>query len=105
VTPVAELRLDSAGIAEILRSDGFRDAARQAAEEVLAEVRAQNRRTEDGTPLPVEVREESDTDRAAVSVAIPHAAGVGMEARHGVLRRAAEAVGLDPLGLDDEGGG
>jgi hypothetical protein len=102
---VAELRLDHAGIAEILRSDGFRDAARQAAEEVADQVRARDLRTHDGTPLPVEVREESDTDRAAVSVAVPHPAGVGMEARHGVLRRAAEAVGLDPLGLDGEGGG
>lgn len=78
---------------------------RQAAEEVAAEVQDRGLRTGDGTLLPVEVREESHTDRARVSVAIPHAAGVGMEARHGVLRRAAEAVGLDSLGLDGEGGG
>ncbi|NUT93524.1 MAG: hypothetical protein HOY78_16035 [Saccharothrix sp.] len=102
---MARVELDHDGIAELLRSDGFRDAVRQAAEEVAAEVRGRGLRTGDGTPLPVEVREEPATDRARVSVAIPHAAGVGMEARHGVLRRAAEAVGLDPLGLDDEGGG
>jgi hypothetical protein len=39
--------------------------------------------------------EERDTDRAAVSVAITHPAGTGMEARHGLLRLAAEAAGLD----------
>jgi hypothetical protein len=102
---VARLELDSAGIAEVLASAGVRDAVRQAAAEVADQVRARDLRTSDGALLPVEVREEPDTDRARVSVAIPHAAGVGMEARHGVLRRAAEAIGLDPLGLDGEGDG
>ncbi|MEO6081565.1 MAG: hypothetical protein ABIQ18_00465 [Umezawaea sp.] len=102
---MAQVRLDHAGIAEILKGAELRGLVRVAAAEVAAEVRAQGHRTEDGRPLPVELREEADTDRAAVSVAIPHAAGVGMEARHGVLRRAAEAVGLDPIGLHGEDGG
>jgi hypothetical protein len=101
--PLARVRLDHAGIAEILTSPELRDLARTAALEVAAEARAQGHRTDNGHPLPVEIREEADTDRAAVSVAIPHAAAVGMEARHGVLRRAAEAVGLDPLELGGEG--
>ncbi|XVV06339.1 hypothetical protein ACQPW3_13485 [Actinosynnema sp. CA-248983] len=99
-----QVRLDHEGIAKLLVSDGFRAAALQAAAEVAAVARARGLRTEDGAPLPVEVRAERDTDRAGVSVAIPHAAGVGMEARHGVLRRAAEQVGLDPHGLDSEDG-
>lgn len=54
---------------------------------------------EDGSLFPVEVRDESDTDRAAVSVVIPHAAGVGMEARYGLLKRAAARIGLRAKGF------
>ncbi|MBE8515990.1 hypothetical protein ILP97_00345 [Amycolatopsis sp. H6(2020)] len=43
---------------------------------------------------------EESTDRVSVTVAIAHASGVGMEARHGVLTPAAEATGLDVSGLD-----
>jgi hypothetical protein len=92
--------LDSAALAEVLRGPEVRALLEAKAEEVAATARARGLRVRDGQPLPVEVIPEAPTDRAAVSVAIPHAAGVGMEARHGVLRRAAEAAGLDVSGLD-----
>ncbi|WP_157529315.1 hypothetical protein [Nocardia sp. NRRL S-836] len=69
------------------------------AQEVALEVEAQGHTVEDGSLLPVEVRDEADTDRAAVSVAIPHAAGVGMEARYGLLKRAAARLSLRAKGF------
>jgi hypothetical protein len=92
--------LDSAALAEVLRGPEVRALLDAKAEEVAAAARARGLRVRGGAPLPVEVIPEAPTDRAAVSVGIPHAAGVGMEARHGVLRRAAEAAGLDVIGLD-----
>jgi hypothetical protein len=92
---MAEVRLNRKGIREVLTSEPVRALLHAKAEEVAATVRAQGHITSDGTPLPVEVVAERDTDRAAVSVAILHPSGIGMEARHGLLRRAAEAAGLD----------
>ncbi|WP_045312212.1 hypothetical protein [Lentzea aerocolonigenes] len=96
---MAEFHRDRAGLAALLKSEQVRELLREAAHEVAAEVRAQGHTVEDGSPLPVEVREETDTDRAAVSVAIPHPAGVGMEAKHGVLKRAAASIGLRAKGF------
>lgn len=42
----------------------------------------------------VEVRSYT-TDRAAAAVTIVHPAGIAMEAKHGTLRRAAAAEGLE----------
>jgi hypothetical protein len=92
---LAEVHLNRKGIAEVLTGEPVRALLHARAEEIAATVRGQGHLVTDGSPLPVQVVEERDTDRAAVSVAIPHAAGVGMEARHGLLRRAAEAAGLD----------
>lgn len=92
---MAEVRLNRKGIREVLTSEPVRTLLHAKADEVAAAVRAQGHRVSDGSPLPVDVVPERDTDRAAVSVAIQHPAGVGMEAKHGVLRRAAEAAGLD----------
>ena len=90
---------DHAGIAAILKSDDIRALVREAALDVVLEVEAQGHTVDDGSLLPVEVRDEADTDRAAVSVAVPHAAGVGMEARYGLLRRAAARIGLQAKGF------
>lgn len=96
---MATFRPDHHGIAEILKSEEVRELLREAVHDVAAEVRAQGHTVEDGSLLPVEVRDESDTDRAAVSVAIPHASGVGMEARYGLLKRAAAALGMRAKGF------
>ncbi|MFI9381232.1 hypothetical protein [Kutzneria sp. NPDC052558] len=92
--------LDSGALAEVLRSPEIQTLITGKAGEVANLVRARGYRVRDGRPLPVEVITEAPTDRAAATVAITHPAGVGMEARHGVLRRAAEAAGLEVIGLD-----
>ncbi|WET76894.1 hypothetical protein P3102_22590 [Amycolatopsis sp. QT-25] len=61
---------------------------------------AQGHRVTSGAALPVKVITELATDRASATVAITHPAGVGMEARHGLLKRAAEACGFEVTGLD-----
>jgi hypothetical protein len=99
VALVAEFHPDYAGIAAILGSEQVRELLRDAAREVAFEVEARGHTVEDGSLLPVEVRDEADTDSAAVSVAIPHAAGVGMEARYGLLKRAAASIGLRAKGF------
>jgi hypothetical protein len=95
--------LDHAGVAEILTSLGIADAVRDAADQVADAARAQGHRVTSGEPLPVEVYDDPEEDRAATSVAVRHPSGVGMEARHGVLKRAATAAGLDVEGLDTPG--
>jgi hypothetical protein len=92
--------LDYAGVAEILTSPEVADAVRDAADQVADAARAQGHRVTSGEPLPVEVYDDPDEDRAGTSVAVRHPSGVGMEARHGVLKRAAAATGLDVEGLD-----
>lgn len=92
--------LDSEALAEVLRGPEVQALVEGKAQEVANVVRSRGYRVRDGRPLPVEVITEDPTDRAAVTVAITHPAGVGMEARHGVLRRAAEAAGLVVSGLD-----
>jgi hypothetical protein len=93
---VGKVRLDHAGIRQILTGDTVRELITDAAEQVAAAARAQGHTITSGEPVPVEVVPEADTDRAGVSVAVQHASGIGMEARHGLLRRAAETIGLDP---------
>ena len=44
--------------------------------------------------------EDPRHDRVGVTVAVRHPAGIGMEARYGLLKRAAEATGLEVTGLD-----
>jgi hypothetical protein len=88
--------LDHAGIRQILTGDTVRELVTDAAEQVAAAARAQGHTVTSGKPLPIRTVPEADTDRAGVSVAVQHAAGVAMEARHGVLRKAAESVGLEP---------
>nr|BFE49657.1 hypothetical protein GCM10017745_30840 [Saccharothrix mutabilis subsp. capreolus] len=99
---MARLELDHAGIAEVLVSDGFRAATLQAAVEVAAVARARGLRTEDGAPLPVGGARGAGHRPGGCVGGDSARRRVGMEARHGVLRRAAEQVGLDPHGLDGE---
>jgi hypothetical protein len=97
--------LDQAGVAEVLTSAGVADAVRGAAEQVADTARWQGHQVTSGQPLPVEAYDDPDEDRAGTSVAVRHPSGVGMEARHGVLKRAAAATGLDVEGLDTPGAG
>ncbi|XVV05331.1 hypothetical protein ACQPW3_08045 [Actinosynnema sp. CA-248983] len=85
---------------ELLNSDSFRDAVQATAEQVGAVARGAGRRVTSGEPLPIEVFEDPRLDRVGFTVAVRHPAGVGMEARYGLLKRATEAVGLEVTGLD-----
>lgn len=94
------VELDRDGVAEVLTSAEFAAAIQTAAEVVAESVRVQGHRVSSGDELPVEVFVDPAPDRAAVTVAIRHPAGVGMQAHHGVLTRAAEAAGIEVAGLD-----
>ena len=73
---------------------------RAAAQRVADTASAQGHRVTSGEALPVDVITEAATDRTSATVAIRHPAGVGMEARYGLLKRAAEANGFEVTGLD-----
>ncbi|WP_433268164.1 hypothetical protein ACQPZF_03530 [Actinosynnema sp. CS-041913] len=93
-------RVDRDGVRELLNSSGFRDAVQAAAEQVGATARGAGHRVTSGEPLPVEVFADPNHDRTGFTVAVRHPAGIGMEARYGLLKRAAEAAGLEVTGLD-----
>ncbi|MGH2375099.1 MAG: hypothetical protein ACRDIC_16730 [bacterium] len=93
--------IDPAGVAEILHSPELAAAVRELAEQVGAAARAQDHHVTSGEPVPVEVFDDPNRDRTAATVAVRHPAGLGMEAHHGLLKRAAESVGLDVEGLHE----
>jgi hypothetical protein len=86
------IRLDSGGIAEVLKSAKVASAVGSLAEGVAAAVRADA--AVQRNALPVEV-DRYTTDRAAAAVTITHPAGLPVEAKHGSLTRAAAGRGLD----------
>lgn len=100
MTAFEGFRVNRAGVAELLNSPEFHDAVRAAAEQAGATARGADHRVTSGEPLPVEVLDDPRHDRVGVTVAVRHPAGVGMEARYGLLKRAAEANGLTVNGLD-----
>jgi hypothetical protein len=83
-------RRNSAGIDRILKGADAQAMVRQAAERIAAEAAATS-------GLPVEVN-EYETDRAAASVVITHALGIGSQAKDGTLTRAAASIGLEVRG-------
>ncbi|MGI8310670.1 hypothetical protein [Saccharopolyspora hattusasensis] len=96
---MARVRLYSPGVVEVLRSQPVAAVVRAAAEEIGAAARAKEHTVTSGEPLPIDVFDDPGTDRAGVTVAIRHPAGVGMEAHHGLLKNAAHAAGYEPEGL------
>jgi hypothetical protein len=62
---------------------------------VAAQVEAAGQKVDNGREdLPVKV-DEYTTDRAAASVTLAHPAGRAVQAKHGLLTRAAASVGLE----------
>jgi hypothetical protein len=90
----ARVRLDHKGLAEVLRSAEVRREIAELTEQVADNARAQGHTVSSGEPLPVEASVVT-TDRAHGSVTIAHPAGVGMQAKYGVLTKAAAAAGLE----------
>lgn len=97
------VRLNKAGVAQILKSSELQRAVTAAAEQVADNVRAQNIKVGDRdggkheVDLPVKVS-SSTTDRARATVTITHPAGQAVQAKHGALTKAAAQAGLDVRG-------
>lgn len=100
------VRLDSRGLAEVMESAGVTSMTTRASEQTAAAVVAQGREVNSrgqrssGKELPVDVdmRPARGTGRirdhrAMGVVTLVHPAGLGMQAKHGVLTRAAETTG------------
>jgi hypothetical protein len=85
------VRLNHAGIAKVLRSAQMHAVIDKAAAEIAVIVRANPHIERHGAEIAVESYE---TDRAAAAVLIKHPAGIGIEAKHGVLADAVVASGL-----------
>lgn len=86
---MSDVRLDSAGILEVLNSSAVADAIHDLTERVAGEVRNLE---PDATDVVVD---DYRTDRAASSVTIRDARGRLWQARDGILTRAAAAHGLE----------
>lgn len=91
------VKLDHGGVASLLKSGPMQAMVQGVAEEIANNVRSQGITVASGTPLPVTVTTYT-TDRAAASVAIAHAAGVAVQAKHGALSKAASAAGVSVAG-------
>ena len=89
-----QIKLNSAGMLAMLKSVEVAAAVHAQAEAVAANVRADPNMARRGIVDEVSV-DDYTTDRAATSVTITHAAGLGMEGKHGVLTKAARAAGLE----------
>jgi hypothetical protein len=91
--PRPKVKFDSAGVLAMLQSAGIRKAVSDAAKRVAA---GASIAAHDGA---VEVVvDETTTDRAKAFVTLAHPAGLGLEAKHGVLTKAARAAGLEMSG-------
>ena len=82
-----KITLDHAGMEHVLRV-----MAKAAVEEAAEQVAAQARPLAHGAPVETTTYE---TDRVHVVVAITDPAGVALQAKYGVLTRAAGATGLE----------
>jgi hypothetical protein len=86
-----KIRLDHDGIGDMLKSGDVAESIGALAEEVAAEARA-----DPNVPLDVPVQTSAYvTDRAAVAIDLHHPSGLGLQAKYGVLTKAAGAVGLE----------
>lgn len=90
----ASVRLDHKGLREVLRSAAMLHEIADVTEAVAENARAQGHSVTFGEALPVEASVIL-TDRAHGQVTITHPAGIGMQAKYGVLTKAAAAAGLD----------
>jgi hypothetical protein len=94
---VAKVRLDSRGIREVMKSAEMAAEVRDVAEQIADNALSQGHRVSSGEALPVKV-DTYTTDRAAASVTLNHPAGMGMQAKYGVLTKAAGDAGLEVRG-------
>lgn len=91
------LRLDSAGIAAVLRSSEVAAQVNSLGDSVASNVGSP---TATGEPIPVRVTHRTAAGgrlsaRPAVDITLAHPAGVAVEAKRGPLANAAAAAGLE----------
>ncbi|TSD47978.1 hypothetical protein FFI94_018860 [Rhodococcus sp. KBS0724] len=82
----SKFKLDKAGVGQILNSPEAQAACMELAEQIAGNVSVK-----DGVDVIVR---PYNSDRAGASVFIAHPGGLGMQAKHGALSRAAASVGL-----------
>jgi len=92
-----KVQLNHFGVLALLNSSPVRTMVSGAAEDIAASARNQGHQVTGGGELPVTVTAYT-TDRAASSVALAHPAGIAMQAKHGVLTKAAAEAGLEVKG-------
>jgi hypothetical protein len=86
-----KLKLDSPGILEVLQSAQVAAVVEGLAETIAGSI---DETARNGDPVRV-LTEGYTTDRAAAAVILAHPAGLGKEAKHGTLTRAAASAGLE----------
>jgi hypothetical protein len=91
------VKLNPLGVVGVLNSQPVRSMVDGAAEKVAGNVRDQGHQVHGGGELPVEVSSYT-TDRAAAAVVLTHPAGIAMQAKYGVLTKAAADEGLEVRG-------
>lgn len=97
-----KIKLDSKGMAEILRSAEVRGLVEEVADEVAGNMPPLT--SSSGEPIEVEVYARHDAvlrrdkfgPRASAQVSIAHAAGRAIESKYGLLLTAAASAGLKP---------
>ena len=94
---MAKIRLDSDGIAEMLRSAPVETAVESLGRSVASAVGTP---TASGKPIDVTTRSRTASGgrisaRPAVDVTLAHPAGLAVEAKRGPLARGAASVGLE----------
>lgn len=102
--PVVKPRvvLDRKGVGEVLRGAGVQALMDVVGAAVAEHARGQGHTTSDGVALPVEYRVVPAAPAGAIQdgrpvaqVTVMHPAGLGMQAKYGVLTKAASASGLE----------
>lgn len=94
------VRIRNAGLQEVKRRTETREAVKRAAEAVAENVKGQDMMVgdrdggPDEIPLPVVTRHTLDVNGAVSHVILDHPAGQAVQAKHGVLTKAAAELGL-----------
>lgn len=86
------IRLDHAGIREVLSTGAVAAAVRALGESVEAAVQAHPSVQRHNMPV---TGSHGVTDRSRYTVTIAHPGGLGVQAKHGALTQAAASVGLE----------
>lgn len=103
MTEKTRVVLNSAAVVRMLKSAGVRRELRKVADRIAAGVDDQHLVASSGWArigIPPEIKatvvEDLEADRARATVQIQHPAARAMQAKHGVMSKAASAAGVTP---------